>query len=225
MTRRMIVRFVFGLALMAALLFWPAGTLDWWGAWVLLGEYIVASWLVGLWLWRHDPELLRERAGDSFQKKQLFWDKVITLVFLVAFSGWLVLMAFDAKRWQLSQMPRELGYGGAALIALSFFIQWLIFRANPFASSVVRIQEERKQIVITTGPYRIVRHPMYAGMLFFLIGVPLLLGSRIGLIGVPFMVALLMVRTLIEESALRKDLVGYSEYAARVRYRLVPYVW
>jgi protein-S-isoprenylcysteine O-methyltransferase Ste14 len=225
MTLHMIVRFAFGLAFLAAALFWSAGTVDWWGAWVFLGEFVVISCLVALWLWRHDPELLRERAGSPFRRKQVFWDKVITLVFQIAFCGWLVLMAFDAKRWQLSHVPRELGYAGAALIAFSFFIQWLIFRANPFASNVVRIQEERKQIVITTGPYRIVRHPMYAGMLFFLIGVPPLLGSWTGFIGVPFMVGLLMVRTLIEESALRKDLAGYSEYAARVRYRLVPYVW
>ncbi|MGC9952738.1 MAG: isoprenylcysteine carboxylmethyltransferase family protein [Rhizomicrobium sp.] len=225
MTPRTIALFAIGLVLMAALLFWPAGTLDWWGAWVLLGEFSIASWLIGLWLWRHDPELLRERTGGSLQKKQVFWDKVVMLFLQLAFCGWFVLMAFDAKRWQLSHVPRELGYAGAALIALSFFIQWLTFRVNSFASRVVRIQDERKQTVVTTGPYRIVRHPMYAGMLLFFVGIPLLLGSWIGFVGVPLMVGLLMIRTLIEESTLRKELAGYSEYAARVRYRFVPGVW
>jgi protein-S-isoprenylcysteine O-methyltransferase Ste14 len=111
------------------------------------------------------------------------------------------------------------------LIPIGFFIVWLTFRENSFAAPVIKIQEERGQRVISTGPYRIVRHPMYAGATFYMIGMPLLLGSWLGLLVLPVMLAVLTVRIFIEEATLRKGLPGYGEYAARVPYRLIPGVW
>jgi protein-S-isoprenylcysteine O-methyltransferase Ste14 len=172
-----------------------------------------------------DPGLLKERMGGPFQKGQAFWDKVFMAFIIVVWFSWLVLMALDAKRWSLSQMPEALNYAGAVLIPIGFFIVWLTFRENSFAAPVIKIQKERGQRVISTGPYRIVRHPMYAGGLLYIIGMPLLLGSWLGLLVLPLIVGALSVRIFIEEAALRQGLPGYGDYAARVRYRLIPGVW
>jgi protein-S-isoprenylcysteine O-methyltransferase Ste14 len=118
-----------------------------------------------------------------------------------------------------------LNYAGAILIPIGFFIVWLTFRENSFAAPVIKIQKERGQRVISTGPYRIVRHPMYAGGLLYMIGMPLLLGSWLGLLVLPPIFSALSVRIFIEEAALRKGLPGYGDYAARVRYRLIPGLW
>lgn len=178
-----------------------------------------------LWLAWRDPGLLKERMGSPFQKGQAFWDKVLMPLIIVLWYGWLVLMALDARRWGFSHVPEALNDAGAVLIPVGYFVIWLTFRENSFAAPVVRIQTERGQRVISTGPYRLVRHPMYAGAMFYLLGMPLLLGSWLGLLFLPLIVGALMLRILIEESALRKGLPGYGEYAARVRYRLVPGLW
>src|SRR5262249_31836629 len=144
---------------------------------------------------------------------------------IVVWFAWLVLMAFDVKRWNLSHMPEVLTYAGAVLIPIGFIIVWLTFRENSFAAPVVKIQNERGQRVISTGPYRIVRHPMYAGGLLYMIGMPLLLGSWLGLLVLPLIVGALSMRIFIEEATLRKGLPGHGDYATRVRYKLIPGVW
>jgi protein-S-isoprenylcysteine O-methyltransferase Ste14 len=114
---------------------------------------------------------------------------------------------------------------GALLIALCIFLVWQVFRANSFAAPQVRMQTERGQRVITEGPYRIVRHPMYAAALFYFLGAPLLLGSWRGLLPVPVFMVALGARAVGEERMLRQALPGYDEYARRVRFRLIPGVW
>ena len=168
-----------------------------------------------LWLASCDPGLLKERMGGPFQKGQAFWDKVFMAFIIVVWFGWLVLMALDAKHWNLSHMPEAFNYAGAVLIPIGFFIVWLTFRENSFAAPVIKIQRERGQRVISTGPYRIVRHPMYAGAALYMIGILVL----------PLIFGALFVRIFIEEAALRQGLPGYGDYAARVRYRLIPGVW
>jgi protein-S-isoprenylcysteine O-methyltransferase Ste14 len=116
-------------------------------------------------------------------------------------------------------------YTGAGLIALGFLVVLRTFRENSFAAPVIKIQEERGHKVIDTGPYALVRHPMYAGAFLYLLGTPLVLGSRVGLALLPFVMGLLIVRIRIEEAALRKGLPGYNEYTMRVRYRLLPRIW
>src|SRR5262249_17080073 len=133
-------------------------------------------------------------------------------------QSWLVLMALDAKRWELSHMPDALKVVGAVLIPVGFFIVWLTFRENSFAAPVIKIQKERGQHVISTGPYAIVRHPMYAGGALYMIGMPLLLGSGLGLLVLPLILGALSVRIFIEEATLPKGLPGYGEYTRRVRY-------
>jgi protein-S-isoprenylcysteine O-methyltransferase Ste14 len=223
MLLKLIVQFAILMAVLATLLFWPAGTFDWPGAWIFLGEFLVLSMAISLWLLRYDPALLRERMGGAFQKGQVAWDKVFMAILPLAWLGWLALMAFDTKRWAFSHMPVTLIIAGAILIPIGFYVVWLTFRENSFAAPVVKIQEG--QTVITTGPYGIVRHPMYAGGAIYMIGMPLLLGSWIGLACLPLLIAGLMLRIPVEERTLREGLVGYDEYAARVRYRLVPGLW
>ena len=209
----------------AAALFWPAGTLRWPGAWAYLGEMAIGTIAIIGWLARHDPALLRERLASPIQHEQVYRDKLIIAVVIVGYYGWLTLMALDARRWGWSRMPGWLAIVGAILLALCFYVSWLVFRENTFAAPVVKIQRERGHTVIATGPYAVVRHPMYAGALLQFAGVPLLLGSWLGLALAPVLFAALLPRIGIEEQALRDNLPGYADYAARVRWRLVPGIY
>jgi protein-S-isoprenylcysteine O-methyltransferase Ste14 len=222
---RCLIQTVLCMALLAILLFVPAGTVKWPGAWIFLIESSVISIVLGLWLARHDPELLKERMRSPIQKEQSTEDKIVTGLLLFFFFGWFAFMALDAVRFRWSTVPSWLQAPGAFGVLVACYIGYLTLRENTFAALVVKVQEERAQKVITTGPYRYVRHPMYAGMIFYVVGAPLLLGSWWGLLWGCGLLALFAIRVLIEERTLRKGLPGYSEYAAQVRYRLVPGVW
>ena len=150
---------------------------------------------------------------------------MLTAALVLLFAAWLVLMALDARRFGLWHFPLWLRVLGAVLIALSMYVGWLTFRENSFAAPVVKVQRERGQRVITTGPYRFVRHPMYTGALLMFVGTPLLLCSVWGLVAMPIMIVLLGIRIVIEERTLRTNLDGYAEYMQRVPYRLIPFVW
>jgi|SRR5580658_9407715 protein-S-isoprenylcysteine O-methyltransferase Ste14 len=224
MTRSVITSVVWFCA-MGAALFVPAGTLAWRGGWIFMGEMVLASIASVAWLAKYDPGLLKERLGAPIQKGQTSWDKVLSLALVVFWYGWMVLMALDVKRWHFSAAPDWVTYTGAVLIPLGFLAVLRTFRENSFAAPVVRIQQERGHKVIDTGPYALVRHPMYAGAFLYVLGTPLVLGSWLGLAALPVIMGLLIIRIFIEEAALRKGLPGYAEYATRVRYRLVPGVW
>jgi protein-S-isoprenylcysteine O-methyltransferase Ste14 len=222
---RMAVTFVAWFCVMGAALFLPAGSFDWRGGWMFLGEMVLLSAATAAWLAKYDPGLLKERLGKPIQKGQPKRDKVFMSAMIVIWHGWIVLMALDVKRWRLSEAPIWVMYTGAALILLGFLAVLRTFRENSFAAPVIKIQQERGQKVIDTGPYALVRHPMYAGAFLYVLGTPLLLGSWLGLALVPVVMGLLVVRIFIEEAALREGLPGYDEYTMRVRYRLVPRIW
>ena len=225
MTARLIVQTCAGIGLMGMLLFVAAGTLHWPGAWVFLAELAILGLASGLWLAQASPDLLRERMSPFDQSGQDEADRTLMKILAAALFAWLVVMALDACRFRWSHVPFGLHAVGAFAILVAFaIIHWTVLE-NPFAIVVVRVQRERGQYVITTGPYQFVRHPMYAGAIFFFIGTPLLLGSWYGLIGALVMIALFCVRITIEERTLRAELEGYAEYAADVRYRLIPGVW
>ncbi|HYY30346.1 MAG TPA: isoprenylcysteine carboxylmethyltransferase family protein [Chthoniobacterales bacterium] len=213
------------LAGLAILLFVPAGTINWPGAWIFLVETCIVGVVLGLWLARHDPALLKERLRPPIQKGQSTQDKIVTGLLLVLYLAWFAFMALDAVRFKWSSVPAWLQVPGAAGILVACYITYLTLRENTFAALVVKVQRERAQTVITTGPYAYVRHPMYAGMLIYLFCVPLLLGSWWGLLWGCVLLGLFAIRIRIEEQTLRKELPGYNEYAARVRYRLIPQVW
>ncbi|MFZ0116900.1 MAG: isoprenylcysteine carboxylmethyltransferase family protein [Xanthobacteraceae bacterium] len=225
MIAKLTVQTCLGLALMAMLLFVPAGTLHWPAAWVLLAELGILGFASGLWLAWTDPDLLRERMSPFVQRDQEASDRMLMKIISIAFVVWLVFMPLDACRFGWSHVPLWVRWIGAIAIAVSLaIVHWTVLE-NRYAVVVVRVQRERGQHVITTGPYRFVRHPMYAGAILLFVGTPLLLGSWYGLIGAAIIMALFCVRITIEERTLRAELEGYTEYAAGVPYRLIPGVW
>lgn len=225
MIARTVIQTTVLFALVGALLFGGAGTFDWPAAWAFLFEMLALSVVTILWLFARDPGLLAERLKPPIQPGQPQTDQILLGVFILLHIAWLAFMGLDARRFGWSSLPVWLQAVGAIGVALSLYVSWLAFRENTFAAPAVKIQSERGQKVITTGPYRHVRHPMYAGAILFLLGAPLMLGSLWGLVLAPVLIALLAARTFIEEKVLKAELPGYDEYASRVRYRLIPGVW
>ena len=211
---------VFGLALFLA-----AGTVVWPAGWAFLVLFFGFTIALSRWLLRHNPGLLTERMTGIGKPDQPAWDKVFFVVMEVFFLAWLVLMPLDAVRFRWSQMPGWLQVVGAVLLLGSFYLFFLTFRENPYLSPAVRVQTERGQTVISTGPYRYVRHPMYATVILFMVGTTLLLGSWYGLLLGLILVVAIAFRAVQEERVLRAELPGYDAYMAQVKYRLIPYVW
>jgi protein-S-isoprenylcysteine O-methyltransferase Ste14 len=225
MPRRAVVQTMLWLVVLAALLFVAAGDWDWPQAWAYLLETAVASLAFIAWLGRTDPALLESRLASGFHPDQGWWDRVFLCCGGLALVAWLVLAGLDAHRFHWSHTPLWAQGLGAGLIALCMVLVALVFRANSFAAPQVRIQAERQQRVVTTGPYSIVRHPMYSAAFFYFLGVPLLLGSCWALLPVPLFVAGFGVRAIGEERVLRAALPGYAAYAEMVRFRLIPGLW
>jgi protein-S-isoprenylcysteine O-methyltransferase Ste14 len=225
MVKNLVVQVAVWFGFMALLLFGSAGTLHWAAGWWFLLEWAVLGLWLGLWLARHDPALLAERLKPIVQRQQSGWDRVFMAYVGVVWTCWLILMGLDAGRFHWSSMPGWLGVVGALGIFVCIYACRSVFRANSFAAPVVKIQSERGHKVSDTGPYAYVRHPMYAAALPFLAGMPLLLGSWWGLLCAPLLIAGIGYRAVREERMLAEQLDGYAEYATRVRYRFVPYIW
>jgi protein-S-isoprenylcysteine O-methyltransferase Ste14 len=210
---------------MIGLLFIPAGTVGWLAGWVFIAIFFSFNLLVVRMLARNDPELLEERMSSPIQKDQPLWDKVLVSVFLPLYVGWSILMALDAVRFGWSEVPVWLQVLGALGLLLSFYVVYLTFRENAYLATVAKLQKERGQSVVSTGPYQYVRHPMYSGMLIFFPATALLLGSWWGLLVSPVLMTLLVVRTILEDRMLKRGLEGYTEYTRTVKYRLIPRIW
>jgi protein-S-isoprenylcysteine O-methyltransferase Ste14 len=208
--------------IMAALLFVVAGTLDYWQAWTFLAIYFAASLAVTFDLAQRDPQLLERRmSGGPFAEKETT-QKIIMSLTSLGFIGLIVVPALG-RRFAWSHMPLYVTLIGDAMVALGFLTVFFVFRANTFTSATIELAPEQR--VISTGPYALVRHPMYAGGLVLLAGVPLALGSWWGLLIMVAMVPALIWRLLDEEKFLARNLPGYPEYQNKVRYRLLPGVW
>jgi len=206
------------------LLLAPAGTLHWPAAWVFLATFAAIGVAGGWRLARTDPALLAERMRPMMRAEQPAADKTFIAVFGATALIWLVVIGLDA-RWHASGVPIALqAIGFAMMVGCSVFIMW-VMHENSFASAVVRLQTERGHRVVSTGPYAWVRHPMYSGTILLLVGASLLLGSWWGVAISPLFAVLFAVRAGIEERTLIAGLPGYSDYAARVRYRLAPGLW
>jgi protein-S-isoprenylcysteine O-methyltransferase Ste14 len=224
MILKFVVRTLFFTAVLAALLFVPAGTIHWRGAQILLVAMGGGGLIVGLWLARHDPALFKER-GATPKLMKTSADRVLWVLLTVAYFPWLAFMALDVRWHGFAQMPAWLNVAGGVVIVLGFAAVIRIYRENSFASAVVRIQRERGHSVISTGPYAIVRHPMYSVSILTYFAIPFALGSWRGFLFIPLLIVLVVFRTLTEERVLKKQLEGYSDYMKKVRYRFVPYVW
>jgi protein-S-isoprenylcysteine O-methyltransferase Ste14 len=213
---------LFGTLVIAALILLPAGTLKYWQAWIFMAVFVSASSAVTVYLAIHDPGLLerRMRAGPVAEKERS--QKFIIALAMMGFIGLLAVSAFD-HQFGWSRMPTYVCLIGDALIGIGFLLVFFVVKANTYAASTIQVTEDQK--VITGGPYAFVRHPMYAGSFPILIGTPLALGSWWGLSALIVFVPALIWRLANEESFLRKNLPGYTEYTDKVRYRLVPYVW
>jgi protein-S-isoprenylcysteine O-methyltransferase Ste14 len=220
----LITRTTVWLGLMGLVMFLAADDWAWPQGWAFVAIFVIGSIGFSLWLMRRDPALLASRLTLN-QKGTAGWDRVFLIVFILIWFVWLAVMALDARRWQVSHMPLWLNAVGGVLIVLGFLATMRVFLENSFAAPVVRVQEERGQRVIDTGPYAVVRHPMYSSALLYLIGMPFLLGSWIGLAFVPLYVVGLAPRAMAEERLLARDLPGYADYMRRVRWRLIPRVW
>ncbi len=207
---------------MSLLLFGCAGTARYWQAWVYLAIFTAASALISLDLMRRDRALLerRMRGGPTAEKRPA--QKLIMLGTSVAFIALLAVPALD-HRFGWSAVPLAGVVTGDVLVAIGFYLIARVYRSNPFGSATIEVAEN--QTVVSTGPYAIVRHPMYASALLYLVGTPLALGSYWGLIPIAAILPLVVWRLLDEERLLARRLPGYAEYQRRVRYRLVPFVW
>lgn len=224
MIAKLLLQNLIWIVAMGALLFVPAGTLRWPAAWVFLATLASLGLSGGLWLAKTDPALLAERLRPMMQADQPAADKKFMLVFGVVALVWFVAIGQDFRH-HVSEIPTALqALGWAMLVVSNGFIMW-VMRENSFAAPVVKVQSERGHRVVSSGPYAFVRHPMYSGVMLFFIGAPLLLGSWWGVAMAPLFAVLFGVRAGIEERALMAGLPGYADYAARVRYRLVPGLW
>jgi protein-S-isoprenylcysteine O-methyltransferase Ste14 len=216
------VTFVVGAAVLGLLILLPAGTFAYWQAWLFIVVFMVSVTAVGLYLSIKDPALLERRKQIGPAAEQSPAQKVIISLALLGNLALLIFCGLD-HRFGWSHMPGYVPLIGALLVALGLFMNVLVFRENSYGASNIKVEES--QSVISTGPYALVRHPMYAGVLVMLIGVPLALGSWWGLVVLAVTIPGLIWRILDEEKILEKDLAGYVEYEQKVRYRLVPYLW
>jgi protein-S-isoprenylcysteine O-methyltransferase Ste14 len=222
----MLIQTAVSLVLAILLVFLPAGTLAWPQGWIFLALLFGCSQATGLWLLRSDPGLLAERMKSPLRANQTPRDRTIIVAIFIAFAGWLVFMALDAQRFGWSHAPKWAQVLGAVLIIAAFGGWITVLRANSFAATQIRLQPDRGQTVISTGPYAMVRHPMYAYVLLLMVGAPLLLGSLWGvLFGLGVFIPLLALRIHGEEAMLMTGLPGYPEYASKVPYRLIPGIW
>ena len=213
-------------ALYAVFLFVPAGTVRWPAAWLLLAVLLAVRGISVVLLYRSSRALILERSRLPLQRKQASIDKVLLPAYMASVAA---LVGFVSWDWWharlLGTSPAPARVAGLVLFACAWLVVHLALRSNPFAVTVVRHQAERGHEVVTTGPYRVVRHPLYVGLILGDVGLALWLGSAAGVVASIVPAAVLMLRIVAEERVLAGSLPGYARYAAEVRWRLVPRLW
>jgi protein-S-isoprenylcysteine O-methyltransferase Ste14 len=213
---------VLGSLTLFLLLFIPAGTLHYWQGWAYIATFVVCSSTYTVYLARHDPALLKRRTEGGISREKERTQKVV-MAFLYPICVALVVTPPLDVRFGWSNMPWYLCVFGDALVIVSFHLFLSVSKVNTYAAANIRVEEGQK--VISTGMYRVVRHPMYLGALFLLVGTPVALGSWWTLFLIPISLPILVVRILNEEKVLVRDLRGYAEYQRKVTTRLIPFVW
>lgn len=209
---------------LAALLFLPAGDARWAKGWLFFFlAFLALTILACVYLWRINPEIFAARS--KIQKGIKRWDGVLMVVLILSFLAVFPVAGLDDGRFHWSTVPTWLVVLGHGLFAVGFALSVWAEAFNKFAELGVRIQTERGHKVVDTGPYAIVRHPMYLSVFFLLFGAAFALGSFWALIPAGFVSLVIVLRTALEDRTLRNELEGYKEYASRVRYRLMPGVW
>ncbi len=219
---RTISGFVVVMLVLALALFLPAGSLSYWQAWVYLAVFAGCTILITAYLARNDRELLAGRVQAGPVAETRTSQQIIQSLAGLFFLGLFIIPGLDF-RFGWSRMPAVVSLISDVLIVIGFYIVFLVFRINTFTRGTIEVSAGQK--VITTGPYGIVRHPMYAGAALLLVFTPLALGSWVA---IPFSIPVLLVivaRLLDEEKLLKASLSGYEEYCQKVRYHLVPFLW
>lgn len=221
------IRFVVRMSLFAVALMWPAGTWLWWEAWVIVGLWFVYGVILTHYLLHNDPALLVERLKlVPIHKDQKSWDKILMGLFFIAGISLYLVPGFDVVRYGWSEsLPIWMKIIAIVIHLPCFWLLGWIMRENTFLAQVVKIDKQRGHQVITTGPYALVRHPMYTVVIILLFAVPVALGSRYALLLALFLTVLLIVRTYLEDRTLHDELEGYDQYAKQTRYRLMPGIW
>jgi protein-S-isoprenylcysteine O-methyltransferase Ste14 len=219
---QMMASSLFGLVFFGVLLFLPAGSLNYWQAWLFIAVFAVVTTIPSIYLAVNDPEALqrRMRAGPAAETRTA--QRIAISGTILSVVAVLVVSALD-HRFGWSQVPTAVVLAGDVLVAVGLGIAMMVVIQNSYAASTVRVEAE--QTVVTTGLYGLVRHPMYVGALIMMIGTPLALDSYWGLVTIVPALLALGYRISDEEKMLKDELVGYREYTQKVHYRLVPGVW
>jgi protein-S-isoprenylcysteine O-methyltransferase Ste14 len=211
-----------GILLFGLLLFLPAGTFNYWQAWVFLAVFTISTTVLSIYLLVTNPAALQRRmhAGPTAETRTV--QKIASSGLFVSFAGVMIVSAFD-HRFGWSPVPTAVSLAGDVLVVLGLGIGSLVVVQNGYAAANITVEEDQK--VVSTGLYGLVRHPMYMGALIMLVGFPLALGSYWGLVLLIPIVIVLVVRVSDEEKALNQELAGYPDYTQKVHHRLVPGVW
>jgi protein-S-isoprenylcysteine O-methyltransferase Ste14 len=207
---------------LAALLFAPAGTLHYWQAWLFLAVFVILTVAIGIYFLRSDPALVERRMSAGPKAEQEPAQKIIVTLMLAGFLLLVVVPGFD-HRWHWSSMPAWLVLLAEIGIVASYGIFLIVMRENSYAASTITV--EAGQPVVSTGPYAVIRHPMYAGALLAAICIPIALGSFWSLLVLILLLPAIGWRIVDEEKFLTRELPGYAEYRRQTRYRLIPPLW
>lgn len=218
-TKKALLVFAAAFIIMSGMLFLPAGTLDYWQAWVFLAILFVPVAFVGLYFLKNDPEFLERRMKTK--EKEATQKSIIRIGYVIFLIGFLVPGLDHRFGW--SNVPAEVSIIADLFMFLGYVICFLAFKENSYAARVVEVVKGQK--VITTGPYSIVRHPMYVGVIIMYVAIPFALGSYFALLFFLPIIPMIIYRILNEEEVLLRELEGYKEYCQKTRYRLIPGVW
>lgn len=214
-----LLKYILGLIFIGALLFLPAGTFEYWNAWLFMGLLFIPMAILGLILLVTNKELLKKRLSVNEKEKE---QKQVIAISLVIFIIGFIISALDF-RYGWSDMPLGLVVVGCVIFVISYILYAEVMRENAYLSRVVEIQENQK--VVDTGLYAIVRHPMYVSAILIFLSMPIILGSFFSFILFCVFPLVLAKRIKNEEKVLKENLEGYTEYMKKVKYRLIPFIW
>jgi len=217
--KKIFLIFVAALAVLILMFFVPAGTFDYWEAWLYLVVVFVPASIILLYFLKNDPQFLERRM--KYREKEARQKSIIRVALIIFIIGFL-LPGLD-RRYGWSDIPSEIVIAADALVFLGYMACFLVFKENSYAGRTIEVVKGQK--VISTGPYAIIRHPMYFGAIVMYLATPIALGSYWALPPFVLMLPVFVYRILNEEEVLRRGLPGYKEYCKKTRYRLLPFVW
>ena len=214
-----LTKYVLGLVMIGAMLFWSAGTFNYWNAWLFIALLFIPMFILGVILFIKDKELLRKRLKSKEKETE---QKEVILISLLLFIGGFIIAGFDFK-YGWSYLPKEVTIVSSIILLVSYILYAEVMRENTYLSRTVEVQENQK--VIDTGLYSVVRHPMYFATTLLFLSFPLVLGSLISFIIFLIFPFTLAKRIKNEEKVLEEGLKGYKEYKQKVKYKMIPFIW